>query len=111
MVRTSKQQKGSGVSVSVSDEVHAESEIEASSTSRSEANRERVMDEEEYEPLYPPILRSSSSMFPSVPPLRFADMSFDPKTAKHDIDEGEQLSSADQDFISHIENLLHANRS
>jgi hypothetical protein len=111
MARTSKQQKGGGVSAIAPVEVSAKTDIEASSPSRRETDHERALDDEEYEPLYPPILRTASSMFPSVPPLGFADMSFDPKTAKHDIDAGAHLSSADLEFISHIENLLHANRS
>jgi len=70
-----------------------------------------VVDVEKDEPLYPPILQSSSSMFPAVPPIGFGDMSFDPETAKDDIDENAALSSADQEFVDYITTLLHAKRS
>jgi hypothetical protein len=109
IVRTSKHAKGGERPASPP----AQAEIETSpSTSVSFASDAAVAaDDEEYEPLYPPILQSSSSMFPSVPPLAFADMSFNPMTARGHIDENAALSSADQEFVTYIETLLRAGRS
>jgi hypothetical protein len=111
MVRTSKQKKGGGVSTSAPPEAQADAATDVSSiTQSSGVDAERVPDPEEYEPLYPPILQSSSSMFPAVPPTAFADMSFDPRSARRHIDENAPLTPADQEFVDYISTLLHDTR-
>jgi hypothetical protein len=110
-VRTSRQKKTGESRSAESADSQSETEIGASFRLNSEAGAATaVVDVEKDEPLYPPILQSSSSMFPAVPPIGFGDMSFDPETAKDDIDENVALSSADQEFVDYITTLLHAKR-
>lgn len=112
-MRTSRQKKtGESRSAEPAD-IQSETDSGASSHLSSEAGgaATAVLDVEKDEPLYPPILQSSSSMFPAVPPIGFGDMSFDPETAKDDVDENAAMSSADQEFVDYITTLLHAKRS